>query len=223
MANIESAQDEKTAPKPASCHPSRPLYSRGLCRPCYDTVRWTGKPPRTLAGEARAVAEEATAHIPRVKRKAEKESRYIRTQNPKVANFVAGVAVKNFLDMEKAVEEIRPKLTPYQIAETAQKLERDPYVQGAIQKTLEKRGLDEKSKGHFVDLLWRYAESEDPSDEKRQLQSMRILGKAFVGENVHVEKMQPLKIQGADEIVTAMLGEGWEKQVDSHDALEEKN
>lgn len=222
MANIESAQDEKTAPKPASCHPDRPLYSHGLCRRCYDTVRWTGKPPRTLTGEARAMAEEATAHIPRVKRKPERESRYIRTQNPKVANFVAGVAVKNFLDLEKAVEEIRPKLTPYQIAETARKLEDDPHVQAAIQNTLQKRGLDEKSKDHFVDLLWRYAESEDPKDEKRQLQSMRILGKAFVGENVHVEKMQPLKIQGANELVTGMLGEDWEKHASACSSLEER-
>jgi hypothetical protein len=209
----EPAQDEKEVSQP-SCHPGRPLYSRGLCRACYDTVRWTGKLPRTLSGEARAMAEETTAHIPRVKKKPERESRYIRTQNPKVAKFVADVAVKNFLDMEKAVEEIRPKLTPYQIAATAQKLEGDPYVQTAIQTTLQKRGLDEKSKDHFVDLLWKYAESETPEDEKRQLQAMRILGKAFVGETVHVEKMTPLRVEGGKELMNGMLGEGWEKKME---------
>jgi hypothetical protein len=183
----------------AICHPDRTAYAHGLCRPCYDSKRWTGKLPTTVSGEARRMAEEAAGTIPRADRKDFESSKYVRTENPAVANFVAGAIVQNFLDTERAVREIKPGLSPAQVAETAQKLERDPHVQREIQKTLEKRGLDEKSKEHYVDLLWRYAESVDPGDEKRQLQAMRILGRAFIGEKVEVDTPQALPIRGFDE------------------------
>jgi hypothetical protein len=193
----------------ANCHPERPDYNRGLCRSCYDTIRWTGSLPRHLSAEGRAAVQEAVKSIPRAGRKKDSETPYIQTRNPKVAKFVAGVAVKNFLDMEKAVEEIKPDLPPVDVAAVAQKLERDPHVQAAIQKTLEKRGLDEKSKEHFVDLLWKYTESEDPSDEKRQLQAMRLLGKAFIADSVQVAAAEPLRIAGLDSDMKRMLGSAW--------------
>jgi hypothetical protein len=112
---------------------------------------------------------------------------------------VAAVAVKNALDMDKTVSEIKPELSPVEVAITAHKLERDPNVQREIHKTLQKRGLDEDSKQHFVDLLWKYAESEDPADEKRQLAALRILGRAFVGEKVEIDAPQDLRIRGIDE------------------------
>jgi hypothetical protein len=70
------------------------------------------------------------------------------------------------------------------------------WVYPAIEKTPEKRGLDNKSKEHYVDLLWKYAESEKPEDEKRQLQSLRILGKAFIAEQVSVDKPETLPLDG---------------------------
>jgi len=144
----------------------------------------TGSLPRHLSVEGRAAIQEAVKSIPRAGPKKGSETTYIRTKNPTVAKFVAGVAVRNFLDMEKAVEEIKPALPPVDVAAVAQKLERDPNIQRAIETTLQKRGLDEKSKEHFVDLLWRYAESENPADEKRQLKAMRLLGKAFIADSV---------------------------------------
>jgi hypothetical protein len=112
--------------------------------------------------------------------------------------------------MEKTVEELKPELSPIEVAATAHKLENDPRVNAAIEKTLQKRGLDEKSKEHFVDLLWRYAESEEPADEKRQLAALRILGKAFVGEKIEVDKPEELKISGLEAGLKRMLGDSYE-------------
>jgi hypothetical protein len=64
---------------------------------------------------------------------------------------------------------------------------------------LQKRGLDEKSKEHYIGLLWKYAESEKPEDEKRQLQAVRILGKVFIADEVAVDKPVDLPIKNLDE------------------------
>ena len=74
-----------------------------------------------LAGEARLMAEEVAGKVPRAGRKPASESTYLRTDRPKVAEFVAGVAVKNALDMERAVEELKPDLSPMEVAVTAHK------------------------------------------------------------------------------------------------------
>jgi hypothetical protein len=144
------------------------------------------------------MAEEAAGKIPRAGRRPE-SSKYIRTERPRVAEFVAGVAVKNALDMEKAVTEIKPELSPVEVAITAYRLEQDPHVQKAIQKTLQKRGLDSESKNYYVQRLWEFFESTDPADEKRQLQAMRILGRGFIAEKVQVDKPEELKIHGFEE------------------------
>jgi hypothetical protein len=189
----------KRPPTQAICHTDRPSYAHSLCRACYDSKRWTGRLPTSVSAEARAMADEVSGKIPRAGRKPPESSTYIRTERPRVAEFVAGVAVKNALDMEKTVSEIKPELSPVQVAVTAHRLEHDPHVQKAIQQTLQKRGLDEDSKQHFVDLLWKYAESEDPADEKRQLASLRILGRAFIGEKLEVDGPQELPIRGIEE------------------------
>ena len=192
-------------PKPehAVCHPDRAVYSRSLCRPCYDKARWTGKAPETpltATGEVRAIIEEIAGKIPRAARKAPAESQYLRTANPRVAEHVAAVMVKD--------------LSPFEAAQTANKLDNDPRVQKAVQKQLQKRGLDEKSKDHFVGLMWRYAESEDPKDEKRQLQAIRILGKAFIGEHVEINKPEVLRFSGFEEEIKKMF--------DGHDPREQQ-
>jgi hypothetical protein len=190
--------DRAKKPAPAICHFDRPAYAHGLCRKCVDSIRWGGRLknlPTTLSAEARQMAEEAAGKVPRYKKNPERAAHF-RTSRESVSSFVTVVAVKNALDMERTVQELRPELPPAQAAIVAEKLEHDPNVQQAIQKTLEKRGLDGKSKEHYVDLLWKYAASEKPEDEKRQLQSLRILGKAFIADQISVDKPETLPLGG---------------------------
>jgi hypothetical protein len=195
----------------AICHPDRAAYAHGLCRKCVDSLRWGGRLknlPSTLSAEMREMALEAAGKVARYKRNPERAAHF-RTTRESVSSFVAGVAVKNALDMERTVRELRPELPAAQAAIIAEKLEHDPNVQQAIQKTLEKRGLDNKSKEHYVDLLWKYAESEKPEDEKRQLQSLRILGKAFIAEQVQVDTPETLPLAGLETGLERMgLGDG---------------
>jgi hypothetical protein len=110
---------------PGSCFPRACSGDISLCRACYDSVRWKGSLPTSLSAEARAMSQEAAGKVPRAGRRPESSS-YIRTERPRVAEFVAGVAVKHVLDLERAVSEIKPELSPVEVAITAQKLERDP-------------------------------------------------------------------------------------------------
>ena len=179
-------------------HPTLPAYAKGLRRRCYDSKRWTGKLPATVSGEARKLADEISGPVPRADRRFE-ATKYVRTDRPAVANFVAGAIVKNLMDVERAVDEIKPDLSPVQRAETAHELEKDPNVKAAVQKELVRRGLDEKSKERYISVLWKYAESEEPEDEKRQLTSLRLLGKAFLPEQVQIEAPETLPLRGLDE------------------------
>lgn len=189
-------------PENATCHPDRPAYAHGLCRRCYDHARWTRRTPN------KAVAEDVMAKIPRANRKPEQDTPRIRVERPRVAEYVARTAVKHQLDMERAVEEMKPNLGTAQVMELAQQLEANPNVQMAVEKEMQKRGLDESSKDHFVDILWRYAESGDPDDEKRQIAAWRLLGKAFMPDRVEVSKPEELKISGLGDGIRQMLGEG---------------
>jgi hypothetical protein len=154
-------------PKMAVCHPTLPAYARELCRRCYDSKRWTGNLPTSISGAARKLADEISGPVPRADRRFE-ATKYVRTARPAVANFVAGAIVKNFMDVGRAVEEIKPDLSPVQQAQTAHELENDPNIQAAVQNELERLGLDEKSKATYVQLLWKYAASELPENEKRR-------------------------------------------------------
>jgi hypothetical protein len=212
-------------PAQAICHVDRAAYAHGLCRKCVDSIRWGGRLknlPSTLSSEARQMAEEAAGKVPRYKKNPERAAHF-RTTRESVSNFVADVAVRNGLDMERAVEEMRPELPPAQVAETAQTLQCDPNVKAAIEKALEKRGLDEASKAHFVSILWKYAESIDLNDEKKTLAAWRILGRGFVAEKVVVDKPEALplagleaglKRMGLDDDVVAKLGPAPETDLD---------
>lgn len=144
------------------------------------------------------MAEEAAGKVPRYKKNPERAAHF-RTSRESVSSFVADVAVKHGLDMERAVEEMRPELPPGQIAETAQTLQSDPNIKAAIEKALEKRGLDEASKAHFVSILWRFAESNDVNDEKKTLAAWRILGRGFIAEKVVVDEPETLPLKNLDE------------------------
>lgn len=188
-------------PEFALCHPDQKPYSHGLCRRCADAVRWGGRLknlPSTLSAEARQMAEEAAGKVPRYKKNPERAAHF-RTNRESVSNLVANAAVQNGLDMEKTVRELRPELPPAQAAIVAEELQHDPNVQQAIQKTLQKRGLDEASKEHFVSILWRFAESNDVNDERKTLAAWRILGRGFIAEKVVVDKPEELRLTGLDE------------------------
>jgi hypothetical protein len=209
-------------PAQAICHTDRPAYAHQLCRPCYDSKRWTGKLPTTVSGEARKLADEISGPVPRADRKFE-ATKYVRTDRPSVANFVAGAIVKNFMDVERAVEEIKPDLSPVQKAQTAHELEKDPNIQAAVQIELKRLGLDAESKEQYIRLLWRYAASELPENEKRQLTSLRLLGRAFLPEQVQIDKPETLplvgleaglKRMGLDDDVVAKLGPAPETDLD---------
>jgi hypothetical protein len=92
----------------AMCHPDRFAYAHGLCRKCVDSIRWGGKLknlPSTLSTEMRRMAEEAAGKVPRYRRNP-KCAEHFRTSRESVSNFVAGVAVKNALDMQRTVQEL---------------------------------------------------------------------------------------------------------------------
>jgi hypothetical protein len=143
------------------------------------------------------MAIEAAGRVPRYRRNSERAAHF-RTSRESVANLVANAAVQNGLDLEKTVQELRPELPTAQAAIVAEQLEHDPHLKQAIQRTLQKRGLDENSKEHFVSILWRYAESTDVNDEKKTLAAWRILGRGFIAEQVVVDKPETLPLAGLE-------------------------
>lgn len=69
-------------------------------------------------GEVRAIIEEIAGKIPKAVRKRPSESQYLCTANPRVAEHVAAVIVKNCLDTEQAIAELKPDLSPFEAAQT---------------------------------------------------------------------------------------------------------
>jgi len=180
------------------------VYARGLCRKCYDRARWATT-PETAASVKGAVdlpLAKALKQVPKAKKVP------FRVANPKIANLVANAAIKNALDMESAVQELKPELPPSQVARVASDLEAAPQVQQAIAKNLQKRGLDDASRERFVEILWTAAESTNPTEERRTLQSWRLLAKGLIPEKAESRvQIEELKISGCEEEIARMLGE----------------
>jgi hypothetical protein len=145
------------------------------------------------------MAERVAGQVPRADRKRFEESGYVRTSDPTVAQHVAGAIAKNLLDTEAAVRELKPELDSYEVSQVAAKLQKDPHILAAVQSELKRLGLDEESKEKYVQLLWRYAASKAPEHEKRQLTSLRLLGKAFLPQQVQVGAPEALPLAGLDE------------------------
>jgi hypothetical protein len=190
-------------------HRARPVeqqpavYARGLCRKCYDRARWSSMPETaaTLRGAIDVPLAKALKNVPKAKKVP------FRVANPKVANLIASAAIKNALDLPAAVSELKPDLTPSQVANVAEELEHSPLVQAAIQQGLQKRGLDQKSRERFVEILWQYAEDSDPANERRTLAAWRILGRGFISEKIEQTMIEPLRIEGFEEGIKRMLSE----------------
>lgn len=145
------------------------------------------------------LADELSGPVPRADRKRFDESGYVRTSDPRVAQHVAGAIAKNLLDTEAAVRELKPELDSYEVSQVVAKLEKDPRVQAAVQTELKRLGLDEESKKEYIALLWRYAASEAPEHERRQLTALRLLGKAFLPEQTPLSKPEELPLRGLEE------------------------
>lgn len=150
----------------------------------------------------------------------------IRHQNPKVADHVAKVLIKNAMDMESAVKELAPELSPVRVAEVCDLLEESETVRQAIANNLRASGLDEDSKDRFVKKMWSWVDSIediilDPntgqvdilattlhrtSMKDFALAGARILSKGFISDKVVDNKPAALPIKGWGEGVSKMLG-----------------
>lgn len=150
----------------------------------------------------------------------------IRHQNPKVADHVAKTLIKHAMDMESAVKELAPELSPTRVAEVCDLLEESETVRLAIAENLRANGLDEDSKNRFVQKMWHWIDSiEDVvrnpltgevdmlatvmhrgSMKDFALAGARILSKGFITDKVVNDKPQTLPIKGWGEGVSKMLG-----------------
>ena len=180
------------------------VYARGLCRKCYDRARWSSMPETaaTIKGAVDLPLAKTLKQVPKAKKVP------FRVANPKVANLIANAAIKHSLDLPAAVAELKPEFTPAQAERVASELEDTPQVQQAIEKGLQKRGLDDASRDRFVDILWTAAESSDPTDERRTLQAWRLLAKGLIPDRTEARvELEELKISGFEEGIARMLGE----------------
>ncbi len=214
--------------KAAICHPHLPMYGSGpWCRKCKDLVRWQGERGRAkvlaeveahYAGTEELKAEFVSAakarldaireYAPRRKKPEDPDSKYVRTSNPKVAAHAAKVLIVKNLDGESAAKELKPDLSPADQAILGRKLENDPHIHREVEKQLAPRGLSDHDRDYFVRRLWEMFDSTDPREEAKSLGAMRILGKAFITEKVENTEIQALRINGLEEGLARMTGEG---------------
>lgn len=172
------------------CHPEKRHYAHGLCKNCYDREK------------RRALGVVSEAPVP--------QPADIKVANPATAEHVATMMLKHQMDARGAVQEMVPGLTPAEVSVTAQKIESAPQVRAAIEKALEASGLDDQSKKRYVQMMWEWLTGNDPM--KAQC-AARILGKAFIGERIDVNKPEPLQIVGFDEGVSRLLSDPDEREV----------
>lgn len=151
----------------------------------------------------------------------------IRHQNPAVADFVAKVVLKNAMDMDSAVKEIAPDLSPAKVKEQSELLQNSPTVKAAIEENLTVKGLDSRSKDKYVQKMWDWLEGaesvvykedgvtvdEEKTEKKRKsaqeyaLTAARILGKGFISEKVNNDKPEELRLSNWDNGIKRMTGE----------------
>lgn len=167
----------------------------------------------------------------------------IRHQDPKVAEYVAKVALKNELDMEKAVKEMRPEASAEQVKRMSQTLQESPTVQKAIEFELKNAGLDDASAKEYVKRIWGWFDLANQAQEEiwveedgvakrdykletRRMEAAqqyaitaaRILQKAFISEKVEDTTPKALRIGGYEEGVRKMMGMTEESPEEGFDA-----
>jgi hypothetical protein len=147
--------------------------------------------------------------------------------DPKVADHVAKILIKNNLDYQKAAKEIEPDAASLRIKILADKMEESQTVQKALKENLEASGLDDKSKDIYVKTLWDWMlegnksmnetlYKEDGSRDYRgeikrreaatqyAIAAARILSRAFIQEKPQDNKPMELRIKGWGDMVDTM-------------------
>lgn len=166
---------------------------------------------------------------PRKDQKKKAKEIRINHSNPKVAEHIAKVALKNAMDMEETVKELKPEAGPQDTARLARLLERSETVQNAIKFELENAGLDEISGKEYVRRIWEWfdkanqamepiymsdGQTRDYKLETRRAEAAqqyaitaaKILQKAFISEKVENVQPSPMKITGFESGIKKMLG-----------------
>src|SRR5690242_3733643 len=90
--------------------------------------------------------------LPKVKLKQEA----LRVADPKVADHVAKVLIKNNMDEREAIKELLPETGPIEAGKVAERVMSKPQVQAAIEKNLRIAELDDDARKVYVERLWEW-------------------------------------------------------------------
>ena len=121
-----------------------------------------------------------------------------------VTDYVVRLLLKNQMDINKFIEAFAPEATLAEKARIHEQVQTDVRIKTALQRDLSKLGLDDTSKSHYVEELWRWFHNEE--DPRLRGVAARILGKAFIAEKVEHHAIEDLPIRGIDEGLKRMLG-----------------
>lgn len=124
---------------------------------------------------------------------------------PDTAKLAARALIKHSLNATQAVIELRPHLTAESARTVGSRMMKTPQVLAELEIQMSPRGLDEKSKDRYVHILWDWIEG---SDRTKAQTAARILGKGFISERISVDQPEELRIEGFEEGIKRMLGDG---------------
>jgi hypothetical protein len=122
---------------------------------------------------------------------------------PDTAKLAARALIKHGLNATQAALELRGHLTAESARTVGNRMMKTPQVLAELEKQMSPRGLDEKSKDRYVQLLWDWLEG---TDKMKAQTAARILGKGFISERISVEAPEELRIEGWDEGIKMLLG-----------------
>jgi hypothetical protein len=214
---MESAQVEETQPqtKPrvCICHGTNPVESYGLCKKSVDSLRFTRPPklPSDVVGVFRERAELVAWKVRPAKTKYQLTAE--KMAEPEVADYVAANVIQKGMDYEAGVAAALPELKdkPAELGPAINAAKQSPMVQAAITDSLKKKGLDQDSRDYYVQKMWKWLESTNPSEERRQLQAARLLGEHFLKNMPPSADVTKLEIVGIESGLQKMFGDDYEK------------
>ncbi len=121
----------------------------------------------------------------------------IRMDRPQKLVLIAREYVSHGCEMAPFLKEAYPMLGEVERARLAVRITTDPRFKQAVEDALLEPGLDERSRGKLVRLLWQWAESDDPIKAPT---AVRILAKSMIAEKTDddKDKPQPLPLSGLE-------------------------
>src|SRR5438094_3004216 len=204
--NSSTAQED-AKPRYCICHGDRPIAYHSLCQQSVDSLRFTRPPklPSDVVGVFRERAMEVAWRVKPAKTK------YELTQDkmakPEVAEYIAANVIQQGMDYEQGIAAALPEIKDsVEIGITANIAKQAPLVQAAINESLKKRGLDSDSRAYFVERLWAWFDSRQPSEERKTLQAARILGEHFIKNAPPSSESAVLRIEGLDDGLRKRFG-----------------